>query len=281
MSVSPSVSHSRAGFTLIELLVVIAIIAILAAILFPVFAQAREKARQTSCASNMKQLSLAALQYVQDYDESWPIALARDNNGDLNPGSLLPAAETLPPGASPITRSLYMNAMEPYVKSWAVWGCPSGEDMNLSGETEAQLGTARFSYSYNAYLNSASLADVAQPSSTVVFSENEKHHTFRKYPVLFPWPDQSCGNNPYRFCKNSGTITVYLLNIDDTYWVHSKGTNLAYCDGHVKWTSNPGAASMWNLTDSQGKATFTNAGVNTESNYIGGFWFKTWGLADK
>src|SRR6201990_1309136 len=67
-------SGTRAAFTLIELLVVIAIIAILAAILFPVFAQAREKARQTSCLSNEKQLGLGVLQYVQDYDEVFPMA---------------------------------------------------------------------------------------------------------------------------------------------------------------------------------------------------------------
>ena len=63
------IRNSRFGFTLIELLVVIAIIAILAAILFPVFAQAREKARQASCVSNLKQIGLAMLQYTQDYDE--------------------------------------------------------------------------------------------------------------------------------------------------------------------------------------------------------------------
>src|SRR5579875_2657825 len=74
MSSTPSRAPSRIGFTLIELLVVIAIIAILAAILFPVFAQAREKARQITCVSNLKQFALAILQYNEDYDEEMPIA---------------------------------------------------------------------------------------------------------------------------------------------------------------------------------------------------------------
>src|SRR3984957_5324065 len=71
----------KKGFTLIELLVVIAIIAILAAILFPVFAAAREKARQTSCASNLRQLGLATLMYVQDYDETFPLYQYADCQG--------------------------------------------------------------------------------------------------------------------------------------------------------------------------------------------------------
>ena len=80
-------TQNKKGFTLIELLVVIAIIAILAAILFPVFAQAREKARQTSCLSNMKQLSLGLNMYVQDYDETWP-----RNDDCINGGTVrLPA----------------------------------------------------------------------------------------------------------------------------------------------------------------------------------------------
>src|ERR1041385_3748666 len=80
---------NKRGFTLIELLVVIAIIAILAAILFPVFAQAREKARQTSCLSNEKQLGLAVMQYLQDYDELLPTGTAeycwQDPNGQYPP----------------------------------------------------------------------------------------------------------------------------------------------------------------------------------------------------
>src|SRR5271155_883093 len=92
------------GFTLIELLVVIAIIAILAAILFPVFAKVREKARQTSCASNMKELGLAFAQYTEDYDETYPFA--QDDhyiygNSDPNP-------------------SEWAQEIAPYVKSTAV-----------------------------------------------------------------------------------------------------------------------------------------------------------------
>ena len=95
------------GFTLIELLVVIAIIAILAAILFPVFAQAREKARQTQCTNNMKQIALGVLQYVQDYDERFPfsIYLGSQNN-------------------QPCIFTLY-NAMYPYIKNTDIVLCPS------------------------------------------------------------------------------------------------------------------------------------------------------------
>src|SRR6266700_7444721 len=89
------------GFTLIELLVVIAIIAILAAILFPVFAQAREKARQTTCVSNTRQMALAVLQYLQDYDETFP----RDSNDGQ--------------------KTFWMDYVQPYVKNTAIWICPS------------------------------------------------------------------------------------------------------------------------------------------------------------
>jgi prepilin-type N-terminal cleavage/methylation domain-containing protein len=98
-------SSSRRGFTLIELLVVIAIIAILAAILFPVFAQARESARKASCMSNMKQLGLAVMSYATDYDETY-----------------VPAQIALPSGSISWPTLLF-----PYVKNEGVFVCPSGE----------------------------------------------------------------------------------------------------------------------------------------------------------
>ena len=96
------------GFTLIELLVVIAIIAILAAILFPVFAQARESARMSSCLSNMKQLGLALRMYAQDYDETY-------SNVRLTDG----------PGGRLDTGIVWMNVVQPYIKNKGIFGCPA------------------------------------------------------------------------------------------------------------------------------------------------------------
>ena len=95
----------KKGFTLIELLVVIAIIAILAAILFPVFARARENARRASCQSNLKQVALGFKQYIQDYDELYPRALATTANQTANPSWAL--------------------QLDPYLKSTQIFACPS------------------------------------------------------------------------------------------------------------------------------------------------------------
>src|SRR5579871_6641382 len=104
-------SHRKRAFTLIELLVVIAIIAILAAILFPVFAQAREKARATSCLSNMKQISLGVLMYVQDYDENFPLA----NFYDLN---------TYPSYDANAYEWSSQRCIGPYIKNGDIFRCP-------------------------------------------------------------------------------------------------------------------------------------------------------------
>jgi len=110
--VSPASSY-RVGFTLIELLVVIAIIAILAAILFPVFSQAREKARQSSCLSNTKQVALAIAQYTTDYDERFPAGNHPDNN----------TCNGVPYRYG--WRGWVVNVLWPYVRNPQLFACPS------------------------------------------------------------------------------------------------------------------------------------------------------------
>jgi prepilin-type N-terminal cleavage/methylation domain-containing protein/prepilin-type processing-associated H-X9-DG protein len=125
---------SRRGFTLIELLVVIAIIAILAAILFPVFAQARDKARAASCLSNVKQLALAFNMYAQDYDESLPfwapqchsIGASAVTCGRVVTGNLAATAADGAPYLSPgYAGSLWPYGLQPYIKNANIFGCPS------------------------------------------------------------------------------------------------------------------------------------------------------------
>ncbi len=146
----------RKGFTLIKLVVVIAII-ILAAILFPVFARAREKARQSSCLSNVKQINLAILQYVQDYDETMPLF--------LHSGINLTA----------------QSRVQPYIKNMQIWVRPSGSDEyyyywdNPNG-TGAVTGP-KGSYGYNRQVSTELLAEIEHPVETGVWADCQKRLT--------------------------------------------------------------------------------------------------------
>lgn len=131
----------RRGFTLIELLVVIAIIAILAAILFPVFARAREKARQTSCLSNVKQIGLGFQMYKQDYDETWPAMFWSGTTSRWEPY----------PG-------LWGGEVAPYIKNTQIFLCPSKSD-------------ATCSYAYNVYLDRRKDAAITTPANMVTISD--------------------------------------------------------------------------------------------------------------
>lgn len=210
--------HTRRGFTLIELLVVIAIIAILAAILFPVFARAREKARQTSCLSNMKQITLAALQYAQDYDEK----LSRSFNW------WDPFAHTAP------YYTYWWDNLGPYIKNTQVFFCPSSNSTSMGSWNYGfvnqivgyHMGRAAFTLPDGTVVPSGtvprSLGSVSAPAERVFVTDAHNFNTEVSY-----W---------YR------TDSSYTQVGGAYYWVdcrHNGGANAGFVDGHVKWL--PGA----------------------------------------
>ncbi len=196
---------NRKGFTLIELLVVIAIIAILAAILFPVFAKARDKARQTACSSNMKQLATAVMMYAQDYDETYP-------------------ANWVLQSVSPSRNEQYGNPLwllEPYVKSSKLFICPSDSVGNSfmdavdAVDNTKKVGT---SYTWNSFAGGVSSAKCQEPSRT--FMINEGHYPMAwlcYYPAFLDGERHSGGSNAAFLDGHVKFIKPNTYPVDPTY----------------------------------------------------------------
>lgn len=190
----------RAGFTLIELLVVIAIIAILASILFPVFARARENARRSSCQSNLKQMALAQMQYSQDYDEKLVPSAVYDNPLGLTYGT-------------------WMYVLQPYIKSVQIFTCPSVSNAVYSGRPNTTQNNTGYAY-YNSVQGMA-LASIDAPASLAMFAD----------AGVLPTPPYAAGDHYYlmNWDEAPGDNGVPP---DAT---HFDGANIAFADGHVKW----------------------------------------------
>jgi len=219
----------RKGFTLIELLIVIAIIAILAAILFPVFASARDKARQTACLANMKEIGLAMQQYTQDYDELFPYG-----NG-LSGG--------------------WAEPLYPYVKSTAVYACPNdttkatGSNVVVSyGASDAVMPDGHY-YMYGNTYAALAIAKLTAPSSSIFlfelqgFTENVTNASGTSSPTgtdddqWFYSGHPSCGNNcVYATGAVAGWKNTYQIGgLAGTDGRHLGGSNYLACDCHAKW----------------------------------------------
>ena len=211
------------GFTLIELLVVIAIIAILAAILFPVFARARENARRASCMSNLKQIALGALMYVQDYDEKYvPQWEDRDLSGGYNPDG----TEAKDQGWSVL--------LQPYVKSTQVFQCPS-ESLYPSGSS---IGSTGYSdYFINFLAAHHALAEFDSPASTVLMGDGGSGSAASGNDGCGGTGSASGGlGGATSSCASSFTDKLAIIKSNSGSAVrHLDGANIAFAHGHVKW----------------------------------------------
>jgi len=213
----------RKGFTLIELLVVIAIIAILAAILFPVFARAREKARQTSCLSNLKQLSLSMLMYVQDYDERFPVAWRY-------------VAGYVPPGYNATNYVTWADLIMPYVRNDQIFQCATIQ----FEQWQMAYGTFPFAYYYNMawntyggadYLPGNSLGGIGHPATTIMLADG--------FGTMDAYWDASLIADLYSGIATYGVDPGVVRR-------HNEGANYAFCDGHAKWQKTS-SRSQWTV----------------------------------
>ncbi len=258
-------TRTKNAFTLIELLVVIAIIAILAAILFPVFASAREKARAASCLSNQKQIGLGMQQYVQDYDEF------------------------LPPVFTPVTSVPWWQLIDPYVKSKQVFICPNDPYDLQSGLKD------KMSYSISMVSNDwgdcpssgctnqgkfgaagANQADITAPSSSILVLErwNDYKHWYQGWGA-----ESFCNDGEYLYGPGGSDANPKPRASTG----HTLGSNYVFCDGHAKWmryeqTVRPvggqpdiaGLTSQWQAVYQEGWRVGTPASWNCKTTLAPG-----------
>jgi prepilin-type N-terminal cleavage/methylation domain-containing protein/prepilin-type processing-associated H-X9-DG protein len=235
--------RSCAGFTLIELLVVIAIVAILAAILFPVFAQARSKARAVNSLSNARQIGLGIQMYVQDWEETLPLTTharpAGWKYGDPDPS--------------------WLDGIQPYVKNRILHRLPDDASDNWDRIVAPATTPRRSSYVTNAYLNSSpttawTLASIQSPASTIFVVE---------YKESRPGAPKA-GDHTHPMCwENAPAATCRSIHSDSEIEKtrYQGGAHYVFADGHAKWhkfeqTYDPARGRDWYIANAQQAATY-------------------------
>ncbi|RYZ76662.1 MAG: DUF1559 domain-containing protein [Proteobacteria bacterium] len=225
--------NNRSAFTLIELLVVIAIIAILAAILFPVFGRARENARRSSCQSNLKQIGLGILQYAQDYDETYPMNVQVEVTNDNGWGYF----------------GTWMYTTFPYVKSTQIYKCPSGP----SGQFEQTYGMWKGSEPVTRFpgVNNYGANEPVIPA--IYYGRPPKKIAEIQSSALVPMIFDCTGpigagsrvfNANYIETSEGGWINATPTTLQNGLDRHLNGANIGYADGHVKFANVSTIANM-------------------------------------
>lgn len=226
MKAATRIETRKSGFTLIELLVVIAIIAILAAILFPVFARVRENARRSSCQSNLKQVGLATIQYVQDYDGTYPYVADTQTNYQSR---------------------RWMDNVQPYIKSTQVFTCPSDSSGTAQYlPPESRLGTASTAAKWGSYIgnqfqtngiNGVMEAAIEDASQTVNVIEGQTNTTATVNAAIFCLAAAQAAGTCPALSKTAEPHQLYGTGNPNVGWGlarHLGTINVLFIDGHVK-----------------------------------------------
>ncbi len=262
----PSAKQGRIAFTLIELLVVIAIIAILAAILFPVFARARENARRITCVSNLKQLGLGMMQYTQDYDEMYPAPTTNPASAGGLTFELFPA--TAFNGSVLSSYALnWANVILPYTKSAQIMSCPSLKQTDYYTNTSSFVTKIPISYTFNKLLSWNKLSAITVPSTVIMMHEGFGSLSWTSavssYPVV---NTPGFGpTSPYVLGGAGNSCAWYSGFTGGDPWVnahtHLNTTPFLFADGHAKAIQPNGQPPYpWSGTPDTGGASYYTYG---------------------